>query len=116
MAKAHDCDADVDIWTKYPPTVNHKEQTDHVIRLAKEHIGEAHFSQDELPLAAGEDFSYYLQHKPGCFFLLGTMKEGETLKTLHTSNYDYNDDLIATGAFFFLHIIQDRLSCKFFEE
>lgn len=116
VTKAHECDAEVDIWTKYPPVVNHTEQTNHVIRLAKKYIGEAHFSQDELPMAAGEDFSYFLQHKPGCFFLLGTMKEGETLKTLHTSNYDYNDDLIATGAFFFLRIVQDRLGCTFFDD
>lgn len=29
--------------------------------------------------------------------------------TLHTSTYDYNDDLIATGAYFFLKIVEDRL-------
>ena len=29
--------------------------------------------------------------------MLGTMKEGQQLQALHTSNYDYNDDLIATG-------------------
>ena len=43
------------------------------------------------------------------------MKEGEKLKTLHTSNYNYNDDLIATGAYFFLRIVEDRLGCKIFE-
>ena len=67
-------------------------------------------------MAAGEDFSYFLQNRPGCFFLLGTMKEGEKLKTLHTSNYDYNDDLIPTGAYFFLRIVQDRLGCTFFDD
>ena len=29
--------------------------------------------------------------------------------TLHTSTYDYNDDLIATGAYFFIKIVEDRL-------
>jgi hypothetical protein len=37
------------------------------------------------------------------------MKEGKQLMTLHTSTYDYNDDLIATGAYFFLKIVEDRL-------
>jgi len=48
-----------------------------VIRLAKKYIGEQHFSQDELPMAAAEDFSYFLEKTPGCFFMLGTMKEGK---------------------------------------
>jgi len=29
--------------------------------------------------------------------------------TLHTSTYDFNDNLMATGAFFFLRIVEDRL-------
>jgi len=60
-------------------------------------------------MSAGEDFSYFLQKKPGCFFTLGTMKEGKQLMTLHTSNYNYNDDLIPTGAYFFTRIVEDRL-------
>lgn len=109
VAAAHECRAEVTIWEKYPPIINHAKETQHVIRLAKKFIGEEHFSQDELPLSAGEDFSYFLQERPGCFFALGTMKEGQQLMTLHTSNYDYNDDMIATGAYFFLRIIEDRL-------
>ena len=59
-AKAYNCEAKVNIFDKYPAVVNHPEQTDHVIRLCKAHFGEDNFSQDELPLSAGEDFSYFL--------------------------------------------------------
>ena len=109
VAEAHECTAVVDIKDKYPAVINHKEQADHVIRLAKKHLGEDNFSQDELPLSAGEDFAYFLQEIPGCFYALGTMKEGQQLRTLHASNYDYNDDLIATGAYFYIRIVEDRL-------
>lgn len=112
VAEAHNCTAIVKIRDKYPAVLNHSEQTKHVIRLAKKHLGPDNFSQDDLPLSAGEDFSYFLQEKPGCFYTLGTMKEGEKLKTLHTSNYDYNDDLIATGAYFYLRIVEDRLGVE----
>ena len=77
VAKAHDCEAVVDIWDKYPPVINHREQAGHVARLAKKYLGEENFSQDELPMSAGEDFSYFLQERPGCFYALGTMKEGK---------------------------------------
>ena len=110
VAKAHKCEAVCNINDGYPAIINHKEQTNHIIRLCKKYLGEDNFSQEDLPLSAGEDFSYFLQERPGCFFTLGTMKEGEQLKTLHTSNYDYNDDLIATGAYFYLRIVEDRLN------
>ena len=44
IAKAHKCEADVRINEKYPPILNHPEQTNHIIRLAKKHFGEANFS------------------------------------------------------------------------
>ena len=112
VAEAFECNADVEVIYTYPAVVNHKEQTNHVIRLAKQHFGEKHFSQEDLPMSASEDFSFFLHHKPGCFFALGTMQEGKQLMTLHTSTYDYNDNLIPTGAFFFLKIVEDRLAVK----
>ena len=36
--------------------------------------------------------------------------------TLHTSNYDYNDNLIPTGAYFFTRIVEDRLGVKIIPE
>lgn len=109
-AKANDCRAEVSFVDDCPSVINHPEQTQHVIRLAKTHFGELNFSQDELPLSASEDFGLFLLEKPGCFFTLGTMKVGKQLMTLHTSNYDYNDDLIASGAYFFIKILEDRLN------
>jgi len=66
-------------------------------------------------MGVAEDFAYYLQAKPGCFFTLGTMKVGKPLMTLHTSTYDYNDDMLASGAYFFLRIVEDRLGLKLFD-
>lgn len=67
-------------------------------------------------MTAAEDFSYFIEKVPGCFFALGIGKEGEKLKTLHTSDYNYNDELIATGAYFFLRIVEDRLKIKLFPQ
>ena len=41
--------------------------------------------------------------------MLGTMKKGEKPKTLHTCDYNYNDNMIATGSYFYLKIVEDRL-------
>ena len=100
----------------YPPTVNHSKETEHVNRLATKYFGEAHVSQDELPLTASEDFSYFLEKKPGCFFMLGSHIPGEAVKTLHTSTYNFNDKLISSGGYIFLRIVEDRLGVKIIKE
>lgn len=116
VAEGFMCKAEIDIEDTYPAVINHKEPTDHVIRLAKTHFGEEHFSAEELPLSASEDFSYFLEKKPGCFFALGTMQEDKPLMTLHTSTYDYNDNLLPTGAYFFTKIVEDRLGVNILNE
>ena len=77
IASSFDCKAEVNIFDKYPSTVNHSEQAQHVMRLAKKFLGEENFSQDDLPMSAAEDFSFYLKEIPGCFYCLGTMKVGK---------------------------------------
>ncbi len=41
--------------------------------------------------------------------MFGTAKPGEKQKVLHTSTYDYNDNLIPTGAYFYLRLVEGRL-------
>jgi hippurate hydrolase len=107
-----DCTVEVNVMDKYPAVINHETETNHIIRLAKACIGTEHFSQQDLPLSAGEDFSFFLQAKPGCFFTLGTLKPGQKPMTLHSSNYNFNDDMIATGGYFWIKIVEDRLGAS----
>ena len=72
-------------------------------------------SEQDLPITASEDFSYFIEEKPGCFYMLGLKRPTETtLKTLHTSNYDFNDDMIAYGGYFYTRLVEDRLNVKIF--
>ena len=73
-------------------------------------------SEEELPMTASEDFAYFIQEKPGCFFTLGTKKPGSQPRTLHTSDYDFNDDLVATGGYFWVKLIEDRLQVKILKD
>ena len=40
---------------------------------------------------------------------MGTKKPGSIPRTLHTSDYDFNDDLVATGGYFWVRLAEDRL-------
>ncbi|MEM7176005.1 MAG: hypothetical protein AAF443_08845 [Chlamydiota bacterium] len=49
---------------------------------------------------AAEDFSEYLKVVPGCYFLIGA----GNIASLHTSTYDFPDEILATAASMFLQI------------
>lgn len=73
-AEAMGCVADVSLVDMYPATVNHKTETQHIVRIAKANFGEDKVKSDDLPLTASEDFSYFLEARPGCFYMLGIKK------------------------------------------
>ncbi|MGP8491812.1 M20/M25/M40 family metallo-hydrolase [Paraburkholderia fungorum] len=58
------------------------------------------------PSMASEDFSFMLQAKPGAYLWLGV---GEASPTLHNSNYDFNDSVLAAGAALLASIAQRAL-------
>ena len=60
IGKSMECTVDVTIMDKYPAVINHEKETNHIERLAKTCLGPEHFSQQDLPLMAGEDFSFFL--------------------------------------------------------
>ncbi|MGG1514766.1 amidohydrolase [Paenibacillus oryzisoli] len=61
---------ELDYKLGYPTVVNDAQEAQ---RFTK--VGAALFGEDRVhespPIMAGEDFSYYLQHKPGCFMFVG---------------------------------------------
>jgi hippurate hydrolase len=47
---------------------------------------------------AAEDFSFYTQHVPGCFFRIGTNKDGkEFTAPVHNSHFDIDEEALKTG-------------------
>ena len=85
-------------------TVNHVEPTELIEKIAKKYFKlETH----DLPLMASEDFSYYLEKTPGCFFMLGVADETHK-EYLHTPKYDFNDKGIPYGVEMFIRIIEEK--------
>ena len=41
--------------------------------------------------------------------MLGSLKPGEIPLELHSSDYDFEDDILASGAYFWVRLIEDRL-------
>jgi len=99
----------------YPPTVNHAAETEFVKRTLAGVVGADNVLPFE-PTMGAEDFSFFLQARPGCYFMLGNgdgahRAGGHGLGpcTLHNPSYDFNDDLIPLGATCWVRIAEEWL-------
>ena len=49
----------------------------------------------------GEDFSYYMQHVPGCYIRIGSQVPGKEGFPAHSSRFDFDEDALAVGAAYY---------------
>ncbi|KPF57528.1 amidohydrolase [beta proteobacterium AAP51] len=99
----------------YPPTVNHGPETAFVRRVLGQVVGPENIHEFE-PTMGAEDFSYFLQAKPGCYFVIGNgdgahREGGHGLGPcmLHNPSYDFNDELIPLGATAWVRLAEEWL-------
>jgi amidohydrolase len=111
VATAHGCTAEVDLKYGYPVTNNHKDAVDIFFEIANNTLPSQHVENFESPVMGGEDFSYYCQEVPSCFFALGLLPKGQVqMAGLHQPTFDFNDDAIATGIQLFCALaLQSRI-------
>lgn len=96
---------------EFVPTVNTRECSDVVAKAAAAVVGSEKVFADCEPWMASEDFGHYLENIPGCFFFLGSGRTGTAdAVPLHNPRYDYNDEVLTTGARVFAEIVRERLS------
>jgi hippurate hydrolase len=100
----------------YPPTINHEAETAFVQRVMAEVAGRDNVIEFE-PTMGAEDFSYFLQEKPGCYFLIGNgdgahrhSGHGMGPCMLHNPSYDFNDELIPLGATLWVRLAEQWLA------
>jgi metal-dependent amidase/aminoacylase/carboxypeptidase family protein len=116
VCAAFGASADFAFSRNYPPTVNHPAETAFVRTVMAEVAGPANVQEFE-PTMGAEDFSFFLQNKPGAYFLIGngdgTHREGGHGLgpcMLHNPSYDFNDQLIPLGATLWVRLAQRWLA------
>ena len=93
----------------YPPTVNDKKCTKNVINAISKVIGGS--SHAPYLSMGGEDFSYYLEKIPGCFFFVGSLPLDRKPLSIphHCSHFDIDEKSLLIGSSMFVKIIEDLL-------
>ena len=86
-----------DIHRGYPFLVNDDAVTDRARKAAEEFLGKENVEDLEIWMAA-EDFSFYSQKAPACFYRLGVRNESRgIISSVHTSTFDIDESALETG-------------------
>jgi amidohydrolase len=81
----------------YPVLVNDSGLADLVLRSASEALGEENVSVLLDPSMGVDDFSYFLQRMPGCYFMLGTGAGKGEDAPLHSPRFCPDERCLAVG-------------------
>ena len=101
IGQLHDASVEVKIQSGTPVVSNPPELTNLSRRAAASVVGEEHVVQLDTANMGGEDFGYYLQHVSGCYVRFGTAEAGVEQFPAHSSQFDFDERAIATGAAYF---------------
>ena len=107
-ARAYGCAIDFDWRPGYPPTVNHADEAGRAAAIASSIVGADNILTNPDPSMGAEDFAFMLQEKPGAYIWLGAgpAKKGAML---HNTKYDFNDEVLATGASYWARLVESEL-------
>ncbi|MEO6070190.1 MAG: M20/M25/M40 family metallo-hydrolase, partial [Chitinophagaceae bacterium] len=90
-------EVDLHIDVGYPTVYNHEALNDYAKAVAENYMGTDKVEETEMRMGA-EDFGFYAQQVPGCFFRLGTgNKEKGITSGVHTPTFNIDEKAIEIG-------------------
>ena len=100
---------ELDYEDGYPPTINNPEATENLLSAASKIVGDG-AGQPYLSMG-GEDFSYFLQKVPGCYFLIGSAPQDREPLSVphHCSHFDIEESALLVGSSVYLQLVDDLL-------
>lgn len=82
----------------YPPVVNDTALTQAFAACAEKYLGKKNVHWLDEPFMLGDDFAYFAQNAPGCYFRLGCRTPGTPVYPLHSSRLSPDEQCIGIGA------------------
>ena len=97
IGEAMRAEIDFEYRPGYPATVNDPEMTRLVLEVAAEVVGAENAVEKSQSMGA-EDFSYFLEQRPGCFYFVGSVNEEKGLTWgHHHPRFDIDEESMAHG-------------------
>ncbi len=103
------CDVQIEVALRRgnPVTVNSPAERD--LAAAAVVMAGLPLRRDLAPAMTGEDFAWYLEHRPGAFVWIGN-GPADNGRGLHNSSYDYNDTILPAAAGYLASVAKRALA------
>ena len=106
IAAGHGVEVELTYDLGYPPTANHEQEAGFARDVAVEVTGLDARKQSQV--MGSEDFSFYLEDKPGAYAWIGNGDSTESAQ-LHNPHYNFNDEILPIGASYFVRLVETAL-------
>jgi hippurate hydrolase len=108
QAESFGVTAEVEWKEGYCVLVNSENETHFARQVALDLVGAERVVLNGPPLTASEDFAFMLEKVPGSYLLIGN-GDGDSAGAcmVHNPGYDFNDDNIATGSDYWIHLTKE---------
>lgn len=106
IAQAMGCTATIDYQRRYPATINDAAEARFVQDVVRDLSPILTLESEIEPSMGAEDFAFMLQEKPGAYVWVGQGRGA----SLHSPNYNFNDDALPVGAALWVAIAERRLA------
>jgi amidohydrolase len=87
---------DVNISQGYPVLANDEKLTQKAIDFSTQLLGSENIEFYETRMSS-DDFSFYSSVAPSLYFRIGIKKKGDTMRKLHTAEFDIDEEGMSTG-------------------
>ena len=109
ICNSYGAKASIEIPKGYPSLFNEPELTAQVENWGKGYIGADNVKTLDMRMAA-EDFSFYAQEIPACFFRIGTSKDGkEFTAPVHNAHFNIDENALKVGVGMFAWVAVNAL-------
>lgn len=102
----HGAEVKVTYYEGYPPVVNDADEAERFFRVASSILDPGDVRRCD-GIMAGEDFSYYLRERPGCFFFVGAGAEDGSSAPHHHPRFDIDEKAMLTAAKLLVGVADD---------
>ena len=109
VAEGFGASAEIDFREVFLPLVNTPEEAEFVADVAASMVGAENVDRRRPLIMASEDFSYMLDVCPGAYINIGN-GDGEGTCQVHNPGYDFNDEILALGASYWVKLVEAKLA------
>ncbi|MCA1323150.1 M20 aminoacylase family protein [Herbaspirillum sp. alder98] len=110
QAQAFGARAEVDYQWRYPALQNDPAMTRFAEGVVRDWLGPEGFIDNVQQLTGSEDFSFMLEHCPGCYLIIGNGEGEQGGCMVHNPRYDFNDSILPVAASYWIKLTERFLS------